>query len=151
MNRSFFVRLSLLALAVTLSSCAAGFRSDWKQAIKEGPKPGVEGAWEGTWLSHSNAHTGKLRAVVGPDLGNGVHDFHYHATWKGFLSAAFKAQHTVKEKKDGTHTFAGHHDMPKWAGGRYQYDGKVVGDDFRATYKCSMDHGVFSMNRVDAK
>ena len=142
------LRLALCSLVLSFASCAGGFRSDWRQAVKEGPKPGVEGAWEGTWLSHSNAHTGKLRCVVGPDLGDGEHEFHYFATWKGFLSAAFKANHTVKEQKDGTYSFIGHHDMPKWAGGRYQYSGTVKEDRFQAAYKCSMDHGDFGMTRV---
>lgn len=146
--KKLILRLVLCSLALGLTSCAMGFKRDWRQAVKEGPKPGVEGAWKGTWLSHSNGHTGDLRCVVGPDLGGGEREFHYYATWKGFLSAAFKANHTVKAEKDGTHSFTGHHDMPKWAGGRYQYDGTVKSDEFDATYKCSMDHGVFGMKRV---
>jgi hypothetical protein len=141
-------RLVLCYLLFSLTSCATGFRSAWRDALAEGHRDGVEGAWEGTWLSHFNGHTGKLRCVVGPDLGDGEHQFHYFATWKGFLSAGFRSRHRVVKDGGSELSFSGYHDMPKWAGGRYSYRGRVDGVDFRATYRSSMDNGVFSMKRV---
>lgn len=142
--------LSLLVLSV-LSSCGSEFRSAWKKAPVT---QGAEGKWEGTWLSEVNGHHGKLRCVVGePTCGHGasktgVVPFFYHATWKGFLSGSYKAEHQVRQQKDGSYVFKGEHKMPDWAGGLYHYHGTIKGDDFNASYKSSADKGTFTMKRV---
>jgi len=143
--------LSLFVLSV-LSSCGSEFRSAWKKAPVT---QGAEGKWEGTWLSAVNGHHGNLRCVVdnahhtqlSPDR-HVDHEFFYHATWKGFLSGSYKAEHQVRRQKDGSYVFKGEHKMPDWAGGLYHYHGTIKGDDFNACYKSSADKGTFTMKRV---
>jgi hypothetical protein len=38
--------------------------------------------------------------------------------------------------------------MPNWAGGLYQYEGTIKGDEFKACYQCSIDKGTYTMKRV---
>ena len=142
--------LFLFIVASLLSSCASAFNREWKAAIKAGPQPGIRGAWQGTWKSDVNGHHGRLRCVIGPAKNaQGDHGFHYHATWAGILSGAYRADHraTPAPAKDG-HTFQGRHQMPGWAGGMYNYKGTVRGDDFIASYECALDKGTFQMKRV---
>lgn len=140
--------LPLLLISCLLASCSTAFKREWKTALKEGPKPGIEGAWQGTWLSAANGHHGNLRCVVGPAKNaQGDHEFHYHATWASLIGGAYRAIHNVKAGK-GSSTFSGSHDMPKWAGGRYTYAGTVKGDSFNACYQCAKDRGTFQMKRV---
>lgn len=142
--------LFLIALGALLSSCSLSFKREWKAALKTGPQPGVDGAWEGTWNSSANGHHGRLRSVVGPVKNKeGDHSFHYHASWAGFLSGAYRVDHRVTPSQDKKHLqFAGRHRMPAWAGGLYTYQGTVKGDEFEATYKCALDEGSFHMKRV---
>jgi hypothetical protein len=143
------MRLRLLlsaALLALLSSCSTSFEREWKQALKNGAQTGVEGAWAGTWRSETTGHHGKLRCVVRPQAGD-VHDFHYHATWMGILSGAYRAPHQVTPLSRG-YTFKGQHKMPDWAGGLYSYEGTIKGDDFHAAYRCAKDQGAYSLRRV---
>lgn len=140
--------LLTFCLAALLSSCSIGFNREWKAALKKGPQPGVEGAWEGTWQSDVNGHHGQLRSVVDPAKNaEGDHTFHYHATWAGFLTGTFHADHRVKPEKDHLQ-FQGQHTMPDWAGGLYTYKGTIKGDEFSASYDCALDNGTFQMTRV---
>lgn len=141
--------LFFLGLALTLSSCSHGFRREWRAAIQNPAKPGVEGAWEGTWKSEVNGHHGRLRCVVGPAKNaEGDHSFHYHATWAAVLSGSYRADHRVRKAPKSLWTFEGQHRMPDWAGGLYQYNGTVEGDVFTAQYKCAKDQGTYRMQRV---
>lgn len=161
MKRALLLRLALgLILTTFLPSCGFAFRSAWKKAPVTS---GVEGKWEGIWLSDATGHHGDLRCVVKkPEMnelntyccGAGVplpsvpRSFFYHATWKKILSGSYKAIHYVERKKDGSYTFKGEHKMPNWAGGTYQYEGTIKGDEFKANYRCSMDNGTYTMKRV---
>ena len=143
------IRLSLLLLvACLLSSCSTAFKCEWKTATALGPQSGIEGAWQGTWLSSANGHHGNLRCIVGPKKNvQGDREFHYHATWAGLVGGAYRATHRVNVSK-GASTFTGEHQMPRWAGGRYVYGGTIEGDAFNACYECSKDKGTFQMQRV---
>ena len=44
--------------------------------------------------------------------------------------------------------FSAEADLGWLAGGRYEYDGSVDGDNFRSTYKSKSDYGTFKMARV---
>lgn len=146
MKSSSLIRfaLSLFVLAA-LSSCGSEFRSAWKDSTTT---DGVNGKWEGTWLSMVNGHHGKLRCVVdSPSISQDV-PFFYHATWKSILSGSYKAIHHVEKKKDDTYVFKGDHQMPDWAGGKYHYEGTIKGDEFNACYECEIDRGTFTMKRV---
>ena len=142
------VHLAALLVSFLLASCS-GFRRDWRDALSaKPPAPGsIEGAWEGTWRSEVNGHTGRLRCLVSDaKAASGERDFRYWATWKGFLSATFPSVHQVRRTRDGF-SFSGEHRMADWAGGLYHYEGAVKDDRFKATYKCALDHGVFEMRR----
>lgn len=157
MKNSPLLRLFLPAFVLLLlSSCGSEFRSAWKKADTTS---GMEGKWEGTWLSTVNGHNGKLRCVVGePDCyqcisgpvpkGAKPMQFFYHATWKSILSGSYKSMHIVQKQKDGTYVFKGDHKMPDWAGGKYHYEGTIKGDDFNACYECAKDRGTYTMKRV---
>ncbi|MBN8422541.1 MAG: hypothetical protein J0L73_26750 [Verrucomicrobia bacterium] len=161
MKRASLLRFAVgLFLTTLLPSCGFAFRSAWKKVPDTG---GVEGKWEGTWLSDATGHQGTLRCVVekpthrgivigaaGEDVGPAPADrvFFYHATWKKILSGSYKAAHIVQKQKDGSYTFKGEHKMPNWAGGLYHYEGTIKGDDFKACYQCSMDKGTYAMKRV---
>ncbi|MCX6850408.1 MAG: hypothetical protein NTY98_15925 [Verrucomicrobia bacterium] len=147
MKRALLLRLALgLILTSVLPSCGFAFRSAWKKAPAAS---GAYGKWAGTWHSDATGHCGTLRCVVSvPPNSKGGHEFFYHATWKKILSGSYKAIHGVKEHKDGTCTFTGEHKIPNWAGGLYQYEGTIKGDEFKANYRCSMDNGTYTMKRV---
>ncbi len=150
------LRFACLTLVLTLlPSCGLSFRSAWKTPASNA---GVRGKWEGTWLSTASGHTGKLRAVIsepGPLLAASKqqpkavsHQFFYHCTWRGILSAAFKTTQQVEKQKNGTYTFKGDHQMPNWVGGVYHYEGTIKGDNFNACYESGLDRGTFTMKRV---
>lgn len=156
MKSSLLYRFALLGLVLTvLPSCGLSFCSEWK---KPASNAGVSGKWEGTWLSTASGHTGKLRAVISEPAplfaaskqhkGAVPHQFFYHCTWRGILSAAFKTTHFVVKKNNGTSTFKGDHKMPNWVGGMYHYEGTIKGDEFNACYESGMDRGTFTMKRV---
>lgn len=150
-----------MLLLCALPSCGTAFRSAWNNApgVKAArhpsiclPKPGrvppVSGRWDGTWKSEASGHHGRLRCVISTPLNaKGEHEFFYHATWMGFLSGGYKATHQV-ETKGAVHAFKGEHKMPDWAGGLYHYDGTIQGNEFKAAYKSSSDHGTYTMKRV---
>ncbi|MBX7211838.1 MAG: hypothetical protein K1X78_26265 [Verrucomicrobiaceae bacterium] len=142
---SFFI---LITVALLSSSCSVGFHREWSQAERRGTlSDGIEGRWEGHWKSDVTGHTGKLRCVVSPQLSRqGDRKFAYWATWGRLMSGSFTATHHVLESPGGTH-FSGTHRMPKWAGGVYTYVGTVVSGNFKATYHCAQDDGIFEMNR----
>ena len=47
-----------------------------------------------------------------------------------------------------TLSFTADADLGWLAGGKYEYDGSVEGDDFQSTYNSKGDHGTFEMQRV---
>jgi hypothetical protein len=131
-----------------LGSCSMAFKREWRERVAQGPKLGIEGAWQGTWVSTANGHHGKLRCLIGPAKNaEGDREFHYHATWASLVGGSYRATHRVALSKAGA-AFKGEHLMPRWAGGRYVYGGTIQGDDFKACYECSKDQGTFEMQRV---
>lgn len=158
MKSSQLLRFATFLLFLTvLPSCGLSFRSAWKNAPSSAN--GIDGRWEGNWVSTASGHTGKLRAVIsdlgvqassapGMSKGGVPHQFFYHCTWRGILSAGFKTKHEVVKQKNGTYTFKGDHQMPKWVGGTYHYQGTIKGDDFNACYESGLDRGTFTMKRV---
>lgn len=148
---SAMIRLFACVVVAALSvSCSASFEREWREALRKGSRQGAEGAWEGTWQSQVNGHHGRLRCVVAEGATDGERVFHYHATWADTLSGSYRAVHRVARSRGGF-VFAGSHRLPAWAGGLYQYEGKIQGDDFLATYHCRLDHGCYRMKRVTEK
>jgi hypothetical protein len=136
-----------LAATLALTTCGGGgFSQEWRTALKAPATDALAGAWEGSWLSHHNAHTGRLRAIIGPTDATGKRTVRYHATWAKVLSGGFTAEHTFLPTKDKGYHFSGKQSLGKW--GAFNYDGTVKGDSFEATYKAGGDHGVFTMKKV---
>jgi hypothetical protein len=139
--------LLLLAACLSLTSCGMGFRAQWVRAGKNTITDGIAGRWSGSWKSEVNGHTGYLKCIVPPETpGSHKRDFLYRAGWKKVLAATLSAPAEVKPKgKD--HQFESRKDLGI-LGGEFTSKGTVSGDDFRATYHSSLDHGTFTMQRV---
>ena len=138
--------LTALLLVVLLAGCST-FDRDW-DALAETTETGhgVEGRWSGTWLSDVNGHTGGLRCILAAN-DDGTFQARYHATYAGWITFEYTMPMTVRQEGE-TYHFAAEADLGWLAGGLYEYDGSIVGDEFRSTYACSRDHGTFEMTRV---
>ena len=142
--------LSLVGLAF-INGCST-FNRDWEAnaqseaARSDAAAAGLEGRWNGTWLSDANGHTGGLRCILSKDE-EGTLQARYHATWGCCFSFEYTVPVTATQEGD-THNFHGEADLGWFAGGLYKYDGQVTGDDFSSNYSCERDHGTFQMTRV---
>jgi len=146
MKFQFFLNLPLIGLF--FSGCA-GFERDWKQALadhREGRVTAPDGPWEGTWVTTTDGHSGKLRAVVTPAADQpGHYDFHYHATWAKVLSGAYKVRFPVIRER-GHYLADGEHTMGKF--GTFGHRAVITDDAFEATFSSDKgDLGSFSMTR----
>jgi hypothetical protein len=137
-----------LSLALLAPGCSS-FHRQWK-AAKAAPASGIAGAWEGTWLSHSNAHTGRLRALVKP-LPNGEVEARFHATfWKLFSAEYTVTLNTSAAEGVGHWTLSGTQDVGRWLFwnfGEYQYLGAATTRELHCNYTGPLDHGVFQLKR----
>src|SRR5438046_2997085 len=103
-----------LLLALPLAGCTS-FNRDWKAAAKSAPFPNaIEGRWEGTWLSHTNGHHGRLRCLM---TRNSDEQFlaRFHATYKKILRFGYTVPLTV-HRTNGVYEFQGGADLGKLAG-----------------------------------
>lgn len=137
----------LIALLFLSSGCSS-FNREWKASAALAPQSSsIEGAWDGTWLSDHNGHTGRLRAIV-TRLNEDEYYARFHATYMRVLT--FGQAVNLRVKQEGTNfTFSGSADLGKAYGGIYTYEGNSSPDAFLSTYKCSIDHGTFRMKRPD--
>ncbi len=150
-RRRFCFGLAGLLLVGGLTSCT-GFAGAWRKAAETEVrrKDALSGRWVGEWESRRNSHQGSLRCVVTPSSGQaagepGDYEFHFHATWAGFLSGSWKITCPV-DRKDGEWQFGGSHDLG-WGVGVYQFDGQVISGRFRADYNGKGDQGWFELSR----
>jgi len=142
------LHLIALAFSLLLTSACSSFHRDWKAAAaRPAPAGSIEGAWDGTWLSDHNQHTGRLRAIITRLDGDRYHA-RFHATYMKILT--FGQAVDLKVRREGTNfTFSGSADLGKIYGGVYEYQGNASPEAFFSTYKCSIDHGTFRMKRPD--
>ena len=142
-------RLAVLLTAACLPALVgcSTFERDWR-ALETQPSPesGMEGRWQGTWLSDANGHSGGLRCILSTD-DEGTLQARYRATYLGFMSFEYSVPMTAR-LEDEIHHFTGEADLGWLAGGRYVYVGTVEGDAFTSTYESEKDHGTFEMTRV---
>ena len=152
MARAFFPLVPALLL---LAGCCSTFDQDFDAArpgLKSSNGPGavgMPGAWEGTWTS-SGGHEGGLRCIVTTRNDTTV-ETRYHATYGWFLFwFSFEYSLPVTVERDGAGwKFHGNAVLDSWVGGGpYEYEGRVEGDEFNATYRSEDDHGVFKMKRA---
>ncbi len=135
------------AALLFLVSCATpGYRNAWKSA-QGAPvsKAGIEGAWEGVWISDKNGHTGDLRCVV-TKTGDDEYLFHYWATWAGGMKGAFKITCEAEERQGVVHV-EGSKRLPPF--GTYHHRGKLTATTFTATFRSDKSNvGSFELERV---
>ena len=144
--RQFRFGIVLLVMAQLVTGCSTVYNQKWRRAaIQEEAPTGVVGRWEGSWLSAANQHTGKLRCIVS-ETSTDEYDFHYWARWSLF-SWTYHLKLPIKETESTT-SFSGTKNLGKIAGGAFEFEGKVEGDEFEANYNSKFDHGQFRMNRV---
>ena len=138
-----------LALVLVLPLLALGcssFHREWKVAASTPPPArGITGRWQGTWLSHSNAHTDKLRCLITKQTDE-LYEARFHAKYQKILSFGYTVILHAKRTEDAFQ-FDGDADLGWFAGGAYHYEGKATPTNFFSTYRCKGDHGVFQMTR----
>ncbi|GEM_PF-304797 len=138
----------LLFVSSLLSGCSS-FEHDWqKTAQSPAPTDGLQGRWDGTWLSDANGHDGRLRCIVTrkPD---GSYRARFHAVYRKVLTFGYTVPLNVTPA-DGIYGFSGQADLHWYAGGIYHYDGHADGTNFFSTYRSKYDHGTFQMKRPEA-
>jgi hypothetical protein len=139
------IALALL-LVSTLFLGGCSFNHEWKKAgANPAPPNGIEGRWQGFWVSGANGHTDSLRAVItrkDVDL--------YRARFHAKYHKVFSFGYTVlirTEPSDQGLKFRGEANLGWWAGGVYHYEGHADDTNFFSTYSCKYDHGTFRMSR----
>jgi hypothetical protein len=122
------------------------FNHEWKKAsANPAPPNGIEGRWQGVWVSDVNGHTDSLRAVItrkDVDL--------YRARFHAKYHKVFTFGYTVPLRTEpGDHgiKFRGEANLGWWAGGVYRYEGHADTTNFFSTYSCKYDHGTFRLSR----
>ena len=138
----------LAACLLFLFSGCCSFEREWREAANRPGQGGIDGRWQGTWLSHSNGHKGGLRAIITP-TGPGEYRARYHATFLSVIPFGYTT-HLKTQCCNGSETFAGQADLGCMAGGVYRYSGSADHHQYRANYRSKKDCGVYSMTRVAA-
>jgi hypothetical protein len=129
-----------------LAGGCATFNHDWELAAKQpAPPGGLQGRWQGTWISEVNQHTGALRCVV-TQKDDGTCRARFHATYNKALTFGYTVALKVEPDTNGF-KFSGDANLGWYAGGVYHYEGRADGTNFFSTYSCKYDHGTFQMAR----
>ena len=140
--------LVMLSGLLLVGGCSS-FSRDWKAVAAKPVSPGsIEGAWQGTWLSHSNGHRGGLRAII-EKTPDGRYQTHFHATYWKLFSAEYKVNLQATER-GGRYELSGREDLGRcmgWKLGEYRYAGIATTTNFSCNYQSSSDGGVFDMRR----
>lgn len=135
---------SVLLLVATSGVGCSTFHRQWSQARKL-PSNGLEGAWDGRWISDLNGHNGRLRCVIEP-ISNTQCRAKFKAHYWGILRFRYSVVLDLTTK-DGTTTFKGDANLGYLAGGNYSYEGSSTSTEFQSTYKSRYDHGRFELKR----
>lgn len=152
----------LAAAGVMVGAGCARFERDWRRAVAapramapspHGAEARMDGAWVGTWSSEGTGHRGALRCVVEgvAPAGNAAAEaeFTYHARWSLF-AGTFPTRQQVRREGGGGYRSTGSWTLPRWAGGRYDYDITIRDNQFTGTWKSAKDRGAFAMTRAEA-
>jgi hypothetical protein len=142
------VKRAAAVLLLLLAGCSS-FDRDFEAAGAASADPLV-GRWEGSWTSDDTGHTGDLRCLITKE-GAGEYSARYHATY-GFCIITFTFEYTLPTTAvalDQAWTLRGSALLRNWiAGGLYEYEARVEGDEYVASYRASFDRGIFRMKRV---
>lgn len=141
------IRSCVVLFAVLIFTGCSTFNRDWKAAAAKPHPNNIEGAWEGTWLSDANQHSGGLRCIL-----EKVSDESYRARFDSTYKKVLHFKSTVifnGVMTNDVFQFAGEAKLAKWAGGIYHYKGHVSPTNFFSTYRNKYDHGTFQMTRPE--
>ena len=139
------MRLFLLLTAVVMAAGCSTFNRDWKAAAAKPQPNSVEGAWDGSWLSDANQHSGGLRCIM-ERISDESYRARFDSTYRKILH--FKSTVVLNGKMtNGIFHFDGVAELPKWAGGIYRYKGHASPTNFFSTYSNKYDLGTFQMTR----
>ena len=137
------------AIAVGLMLSGIGcstFNRDWKAAAQAAQPPdGLQGRWEGIWLSDHNGHTDRLRCLI-TRQDDGQYAARFYAWYKKVFTFSYTVPLVVEPAGD-FYKFNGAANLGWLAGGLYQYEGKAGDTNFFSTYRCKYDYGTFQMAR----
>lgn len=150
--RSFGIRgfrriglLRLMPAVVVLSVGCSSFNREWKETRPDsGESQGLEGRWEGQWISEVNHHHGRLRCIVKKE--NEVYQARFHARYRKILRFGYTVPLKAEPVEPG-YKFRGDANLGALAGGIYHYDGHADGSNFFSSYSSQHDHGTFQMQR----
>lgn len=143
--------LAALVIGLLLLQGCSSFERDWKTiatgaAIEGRATTGaMNGRWAGTWESGGN-HGGGLRCIITTD-DEGVVRAHYKAEYGNIFRFEYTLPMVVTVDGETCH-FTGEADLGFLAGGRYTYEGTVIGDAFTSSYDSRVYTGTFDMQRV---
>ena len=143
------VGLSLLLFVVIagLAGCSR-FNRDWRAAQPANPPTsGIDGRWQGTWLSAANGHEGELRAILTRTLEDTYHA-RFRARFWGIMAYCYSLDLEVQPGPPGYWRLEGGADLGRLAGGRYECRGTASTNELFATYDSKRDHGRFSLSRL---
>lgn len=137
--------MSCLLLALLLPGCSS-FNRQWKQAAAQpAPTSDIAGRWQGTWQSDASGHSDPLRCLITRN-DQGEYQARFHAKYHKILTFGYTVKLDVTKVGDNFQ-FRGKANLHWWAGGTYDYEGKVTTTNFFSTYRCKYDHGTFLMTR----
>lgn len=134
-------------LAALFGNCT-DFNRHWKRHSARSQTPdGIEGRWQGEWVSEENGHTGKLRCLLIKEEAN-RYRARFHATYSKVLRVCYTVPLTAQET-NGRCVLKGEVDLGRLAGGVYHYRGEADAMTFNCTYACAYDHGTFALKRPE--
>jgi hypothetical protein len=122
----------------------AQFNRRWReQTAQAGARNGLEGLWQGEWISQANGHHGALKCILMKTKSDD-YEAMFHAVYARFLSVAYTVP-LCGQSIDGKLKLEGETDLGKLAGGIYHYEGEADENAFVCTYRCAYDHGTFHL------
>lgn len=134
-----------MPLVVFIAAGCSSFNREWRKAGKSPMAvSGLEGRWEGEWISEVNGHHGRLRCIIHKT--GEVYQARFHAKYRKILSFGYTVQLHTEPVENGC-KFHGEADLGALVGGLYRYDGHADATNFFSTYSCKYDHGTFRMQR----
>ena len=138
--------ISLWALLFLAGTGCSTFNRDWKSAkAAPGLANDIQGRWQGSWVSHTNSHHGRLRCLLSQE-NDGHYSARFHANYLRILSFTYSVPLAVQQT-NGAYDFRGEADLGRLAGGLYSYEGQATPTNFFSTYHSKGDGGIFQMNR----
>ncbi|HEY3861220.1 MAG TPA: hypothetical protein VGO59_04965 [Verrucomicrobiae bacterium] len=131
-------------LLAALVNNASDFKRRWNEPS---PPPtaenGLQGRWQGEWISEANGHHGALRCLLARGASGD-----YKATFHAVYASILRVCYTVPlhgEWSGGKIKLEGEADLGSLAGGIYHYEGEAGEQELVCAYRCKYDRGTFRL------